>query len=54
METTKTCKNDLKVKWPSSKRREKVVDFKFQPNTKVQLVSPNDFTIFSYELSDTE
>ena len=37
LETTETCKNDSKVKWPSSKRREKAVntDFTFQPNTDV-------------------
>ena len=37
LETTKTCKNDLKVNWPMSKRREKVVktDFKFHTNTTV-------------------
>ena len=37
LETTETCKNDSKVKWPTSKRREKAVntDFTFQPNTKV-------------------
>ena len=26
LETTETCKNDLKVKWPTSKRGEKVVN----------------------------
>ena len=26
LETTETCKNDLKVKWPTSKRREKAVN----------------------------
>ena len=56
LETTETCKNDLKVKWPTSKRREKVVntDFTFQPNTKVQFVSPKDSAVVSDEFSDTE
>ena len=49
LETTETCKNDLKVKWPTSKRREKAVntDFTFQPNTKVQFVSPKDSAVVS-------
>ena len=56
LETTETCKNDLKVKWPTSKRREKMVnaDFKFQPNTKVQFVSPEVSAVASDEFSDTE
>ena len=56
LETTETCKNDLKVKWPTSKRREKAVntDFTFQPNTKVQFVSPKDSAVVSDEYSDTE
>ena len=56
LETTETCKNDLKVKWPTSKRGEKVVntDFIFQPNTKAQFVSPKDSAVVSDEVSDTE
>ena len=56
LETTKTCKNDLKVKWTTSKRREKVVnmDFAFQTTTKVQFVSPEDSVFASDEFSDTE
>ena len=56
LETTEICKNDLKVKWPTSKRREKAVntDFTFQPNTKVQFVSPEDSAVVSDEYSDTE
>ena len=56
METTETCKNDLKVKCSTSKRREKAVntDFTFQPNTKVQFVSPEDSAVASDEFSDTE
>ena len=55
METTETCKNDLKVKWPTLKRREEAVntDFTFQPNTKIQFVSPEDSAIASDEFSDT-
>lgn len=47
MKTTETCKNDLKVKRPTSKRREKVVntDFTFQPNTKIQFVSLEDAAV---------
>ena len=54
--TTETWKNDLKVKWPTLKRREKVVntDFIFHPNTKIQFVSPEDSAIASDEFSDTE
>ena len=29
LETSKTCKNDFKVKWPTSKRREKAVNTDF-------------------------
>ena len=49
LETTETSKNDLKVKRPTSKRREKAVntDFTFQPNTKVQFVSPKDSAVVS-------
>ena len=49
LETTETCKNDLKVKWPTSKRRNKAAntDFTFQPNTKVQFVSPKDSAVVS-------
>ena len=56
METTETCKNDLKVKWPTSKRREKTVntDFIFQPNTKVLFVSPEDSAVASDEFIYTE
>ena len=56
LETTETWKNDLKVKWPTLKRREKVVntDFIFHPNTKIQFVSPEDSAIASDEFSDTE
>ena len=56
LEATETCKNDLKVKWLTSKRREKVVKtgFTFQPNTKIQFVSPEDTAVNSYEFSDTE
>ena len=56
LETTETCENDLKVKWPTSKRGEKVVntDLIFQPNTKAQFVSPKDSAVFSDEVSDTE
>ena len=56
LETTETCKNDLKVKWPTSKRREKAVntDYTFQPITKVQFVSPKDSAVVSDEFSDTE
>ena len=56
LETTETCKNDLKVKWPTSKRRNKAAntDFTFQPNTKVQFVSPKDSAVVSDEYSDTE
>ena len=48
LETTETCKNDLKVKWPTSKRREKAVntDFTFQPNTKVQFFLPKTLQLF--------
>ena len=37
----------LKLKWPTSKRREKVVntDFTFQPNTKIQFVSLEDAAV---------
>ena len=56
LEATETWKNDLKVKWLTSKRREKVVKtgFTFQPNTKIQFVSPEDTAVHSYEFSDTE
>ena len=56
LETTETCKNDLKVKWPTSKRREKTVntDFIFQPNTKVLFVSPEDSAVASDEFIYTE
>ena len=56
METTETCKNDLNLKWPTSKRREKAVntDFTFHPNTKIQFVSPEDSAIASDEFSDNE
>ena len=56
LETTETFKNDLKVKWPTSKRREKAVntDFTFHPNTQIQFVSPEDSAIASDEFSDTE
>ena len=47
LETSETCKMYLKLKWPTSKRREKVVntDFTFQPNTTVQFVSLEDATV---------
>ena len=37
---TETLENDLKVKWSSSKRREKAInaDFTFQQNTKIHFV----------------
>ena len=56
LETTETCKNDLKVKWPTLKRREKAVntDLTFHPNAKVQFVSPEDSAIASDEFSNTE
>ena len=56
LETTETCKNDLKVKWPTLKRTEKAVntDLTFHPNTKIQFVSPEDSAIASDEFSDTE
>ena len=55
-EDIQELKHDLKVKWPTSKRREKAVntDFTFQPNTKVQFVSPKDSAVVSDEFSDTE
>ena len=54
--TTKIFKNDLKVKQPTSKRREKAVntDFTFQLNTKTQFVSSEDSAIFSGEFSIIE
>ena len=56
LETTDSRKNDLKVKWPTPKRKEKTIstDFTFQPNTKVQLVSSKDSAVVSDEFSDTE
>ena len=56
LETTETCKNDLKVKGPTLKRREKAVksDLTFPPNTKIQFVSTEDSAIASDEFSDTE
>ena len=56
LETTETYKNDFKVKWPTLKRGEKAVntDFIFQPNTKIQFVSPEDSAVASDEFSDTE
>ena len=56
LEKTETRKNDLKVKWPASKRRGKAVntDFTFQPNTKLQFASPEDSAFASDEFSDTE
>ena len=55
LETTETCKNDLKVKWPTSKRRERAVntDFTIQPNTKAQFVSPENYAVASDEFGDT-
>ena len=54
--TTKIFKNDLKVKQPTSRRREKAVntDFTFQLNTKTQFVSSEDSAIFSGEFSIIE
>ena len=45
--TSKTRKMYLKLKWPTSKRREKVVntDFTFQPNTKIKFVSLEDAAV---------
>ena len=56
MEKTETRKNDLKVKWPTSKRREEAVntDFTFQSNAKVQFVSLENSAVASDEFSDTE
>ena len=56
MGTTGICKNDLKVIWPTSKRRIKVVnaDFIFQPNTKTQSFTHEDGTVASDEFSDSE
>ena len=56
LETTETCKNDLKVKWPPSKRREKAVntDFTCQLNTKIQFISPKNSAVVSDEFSSTD
>ena len=56
LEKTEICKNDLKVKRPIPKRREKAVntDFIFQPNTKVQSFSPEDSAVASDEFSNIE
>ena len=58
VETTETHKNDLKVKWSTSKKREKVEvvngDFIFKINTKTPFVSPEDAAVASDEVSDTE
>ena len=58
LETTETRKNDLKVKWSTSKKREKAEavngDFIFKINTKIRFVSPEDAAVASDEVSDTE
>ena len=56
LETTETCKNDLKVKWPPSKRTEKAVntDFTFQLNTKIRFISPKNSAVVSDEFSSTD
>ena len=56
LKATETWQNDAKVKWPTSKRRAKVVntDFTFQPYVKIQFVSPEDTAHASDECSDTE
>ena len=51
METTETFKSDLKVKWPTSKRREKAATTDF---TKIQFVSPEDSAVASDEFNDIE
>ena len=58
VETTETHKNDLKVKWSTSKKREKAEvvngDFIFKINTKTPFVSPEDAAVASDEVSDIE
>ena len=56
LETTGACKNYLKVKWPTLKRREKAVstDFTFHPKIKIKFVSPEYSVVASDEFCDTE
>ena len=46
----------LKVKWSSSKIREKALnaDFTFQPNTKIYFASPEEVKVAPDEFSETE
>ena len=47
LETTETCKHDLKVKWPTSKRREKAVNITdFSQIQKCNLFLPKTLQLF--------